>query len=164
MLRPFPFRTFDEIAALDLEVQIYCPKCYRYAGPIDLADPRLRGRVFTRTRFVCSRVRQLFDATPPAACGCLGSIVIRQRFADGIPPGRSIPWCSIACPTCVPYWEVSQAAPHLPPWNKVWTRPGGISLACPTCRSPVSTVWYGGRGVPYTEGYRLTPPSSRGAA
>jgi hypothetical protein len=46
MLRAFPFRTFDEIAAFGLEVPIYCGGCCRYVGPIDLTDDRLRGRLF----------------------------------------------------------------------------------------------------------------------
>lgn len=165
MLRPFPFRTFDEIAALGLEVEIYCPRCYRHAGPIDLSDPRLRGRTFARTRFVCSRMRQVFSATPPAPCGCLGSIVIRPRPADRIPIGQSTPWCSIACPACVPHWEVTQAAPHLLPWSRIWTGGGGVALACPACGSRLTTVWHGGAGVPFTEGYRrdVTPPSSPAA-
>jgi len=42
MLRAFPFRTFDEIAALGLEVEIYCPSCYRYSSaPIVGAAPSL---------------------------------------------------------------------------------------------------------------------------
>src|SRR5262245_37687761 len=89
MLRAFPFRTFDEIAALDLEVEIYCPSCYRYVGRIDLTDARLRGRLFASARFVCGRVHRIYDAS--RVCGCLGHVVVRPRPADFIPPARSIP-------------------------------------------------------------------------
>ena len=153
MLRAFPFRTFDEIAELVLAVEIYCPSCYRTVGPIDLADGRLRGRFFANTRFRCSQTRRIYDASPSRVCGCLGHIIVRPPPADFIPPHRSIAWCSITCARCVPHWEVSQAAKHLPPWDKIWTRPGE-RLACPACRTPLTTTWYGGDGIPYTDGKR----------
>jgi hypothetical protein len=77
---------------------------------------------------------------PPRACGTLGHLIIRPPARDRIPPGRSIPWCSVSCPRCVPYWEVNQAAKHLPPWDKIWTEPG-VRLACPACRSTLTTSW-----------------------
>jgi len=153
MLRAFPFRTFDEIAALGLEVEVYYPGCYRYVGPIDLMDERLRGRPFTGARFVCSQTRRIYDASPPTVCGCRGHIVVRPPACDLIKPGQSIPWCSISCPRCVPPWEVSQAAAHLPPWKSIWTQPG-VRVACPACRSPLATSWHGGEGIPCTDGYR----------
>jgi hypothetical protein len=160
MLRVFPFRTFDEIAALGLQVEIYCGGCYRYVGPINLADPRLHGRLFVSTRFVCSRTRRIYNES--RVCGCLGHIVVRPRPADFIPPARSIPWCSISCPRCVPTWEISQAAKHLPPWNAIWTDPD-IRLAWPACRSPLTTSWSGGEGIPHTDGYqrKAKPPVLR---
>jgi hypothetical protein len=160
MLRAFPFRTFDEIAELGLAVEIYCPSCYHTVGPIDLADERLRGRFFANTRFRCSQSRRIYDASPPRECRCLGHIIVRPAPADFIPPHRSIAWCSITCPRCVPHWEVSQAAKHLPPWDKIWTR-SGVQLACPACRAALTTTWYGGDGIPYTDGKRrgVTPLS-----
>jgi phage FluMu protein Com len=161
MLRAFPFRTFDEIAELGLEVHVYCPRCYRYVGPIDLSDERLRGRPFTSARFVCGQTHRIYDASPLRVCGCLGQIIVRVRPADVIPPGKSVPWCEVSCPRCVPYWSVSQAAKHLPPWNRIWTQPD-VRVACPACRSTLTTVWHGGDGVPFTDSYRreATPPSS----
>jgi len=67
MLRAFPFRTFDEIAELGLEVSVYCSSCYRERGPIDLNDQRLRSRAFTSTRFVCSAMRSYGSAVAPRA-------------------------------------------------------------------------------------------------
>jgi hypothetical protein len=164
MPRAFPFRTFDEIAALGLEVSVYCSSCYRERGPIDLTDARLRGKPFAGTRFVCSSIRRYGSAAPPRACGTLGHLIIRPPARDRIPPGRSIPWCSISCPRCVPCWEVNQAAKHLPPWDKIWTEPG-VRLACPACRSTLTTSWQGGDGIPYTDGNkRVTPPSSPAGA
>jgi hypothetical protein len=65
VLRAFPFRNFDEIAELGLEVCVYCSSCYREKGPIDLTDARLRGQLFAGTRFVCSSIRRYGSATPP---------------------------------------------------------------------------------------------------
>jgi hypothetical protein len=70
MLRAFPFQTFDEIALLGLEVCIRCTHCKRRpTGPIDLTDPRLSGRSFTRTRFVCSNKIKMWDTSPARICG-----------------------------------------------------------------------------------------------
>ena len=151
MLRAFPFQTFDDIAGLGLEVHVYCPNCYRTVGPIDLADERLRGRSFNRTRFVCTQARRIYDDAW-RVCGCLGHVIVRPSPADFIPPAKVIPWCSISCPRCVPTWEISQAAKHLPPWNSIWNAPG-VRLACPTCRSALTTSWSGLEGVPHTDGY-----------
>jgi hypothetical protein len=90
------------------EIIVYCPSCYRERGPIELADERLRGRLFVGTRFVCSATRSYDSAVAPRPCGSLGHIIIRPPARDRIPPGRSIPWCSISCPRCVPCWEISQ--------------------------------------------------------
>lgn len=161
MLRPFPLRTFDEIAALGLEVEVYCASCYRHVGPIDLTDVRLKGRCFAGARFVCSRIRRRFDATPAERCGSLGALYIRPRPGDRIPPRAARPWCSIACPRCVPYWEVEQAARHLPPWDQA-LKGADVRLACPACRSALTTAWSGLEGVPHTDGYRcpIPPPST----
>jgi hypothetical protein len=165
MLRAFPFQTFDEIAGLGLEVTIYCPNCYRTVGPIDLADERLRGRRFNDGPFTSSAMRQVGYAHTPRSCGCTGMLSIRPPSRDFIPPDRAVPWCSIACPRCVPPWEVNQAARHLPPWKNIWTEPG-VRLACPACRSPVTTTWHGSPGIPRTDGFRrdVTPPSPPAAA
>jgi hypothetical protein len=117
MLCAFPFCTFDEIAALGLEVVIECPTCYRKRGPIDLADERLSGRRFTDVRFACTGKRNLGTAFPPRPFGGSGHFCIRPPARDVIRPGQSIPWCEIACPRCVPCWEVAQAAKYLPPWK-----------------------------------------------
>jgi hypothetical protein len=145
MLRTFPFRTFDDIAALGLEVHIYCPSCYRYVGPIDLGDKRLRGRSFIGARFTCQQALRIYNDARQV-CGCLGHVIVRPRPADFIPPNKSTPWCSISCPRCVPTWEVSQAARHLHSWNGIWTEPG-VRLACSVCRSVLTTSWSGLEGV-----------------
>jgi len=106
-MQPFPFRTFDEIAELGLEVHVCCLSCHHRVGPIDLTDERLRGRPFTAARFVCAQTRRIYDACPPRVCGCLGQIIVRPRPDDRILPHQAIPWCEMACPRCVPHWEVS---------------------------------------------------------
>jgi len=152
MLHSFPFRTFDEIAALGLEVHVYFPRSFRYIGPIDLGDERLRGRSFVGARFVCGQARWIYNDARQV-CGRLSHIIVRPRPADFIPPSKSIPRYSISCPRCVPTGEVSQAAKHLPPWNGIWTAPD-VRLACPACRSVLRTSWNGLDGIPHTDGYR----------
>jgi hypothetical protein len=151
MLHALPFTTFDELAALGLEVEIRCPSCYRVTK-IDPADERLRDRPFTVTRFRCAGMRDYGFAHPRRPCEGLGHVHIRPPDATRIRPGQAIPWCSIACPRCVPYWEIDQAPRDQPPWQAIWAQPGA-RLACPTCRSVLTTVWHGGDGIPFTDGY-----------
>ena len=142
VLRPFPFRTFDQIAALGLEVAVYCASCHRHVGPIDLADARLKGWPFSRRALRLQPDPPAFRRRTRRALCSLGALYIRPRPGDRIPPQAAVPWCSIACPRCVPYWEVEQAARHLPPWDQALQGAGG-RLACPACRSPLATVWLG---------------------
>jgi hypothetical protein len=114
------------------EIIVYCPSCYRERGPIELADERLRGRLFVGTRFVCSATRSYDSAVAPRPCGSLGHIIIRPPARDRIPPGRSIPWCSISCPRCVPCWEISQVRLDRPP------RSGSRQH----CRCPGRVQWH----------------------
>lgn len=156
MLRAFPFQTFDEIAALGLEVCIRCTHCKRLpTGPIDLTDPRLSGRSFSRTRFVCSHEIKMWDASPARICGGLGQVIINPPPHNVIPPNRSIPHCSISCPRCVPPWDVSQAAKHLPPWKEIFAE-RDARMRCPNigCRAILTTTWSGFDGVPFTEGWQ----------
>lgn len=112
-MQTFPFCTFDEIAELSLEVAIECTHCKRQrTGPPDLKDSHLSGRLFTRTRFVCSYKFKLWDASPAQVCGGLGRILIDPTAHDFIRPGCSIPHCTIHCPRCVQPRQVSQAAKH----------------------------------------------------
>lgn len=152
-LHTFPFRTFDDIAAAGYSVDVLCSSCHRTVGPIDLTDARLIGRPFTAVRFTCSAEVRRWTAEPARICGCLGHLLIKPPSQDVISPRRSLPFCIIACPRCVPYWQVNQAPKHLAPWNRIFTFPG-VRLACPACRSPLTTSWSGGEGIPFTDGYR----------
>lgn len=164
-MQPFPFRTFDEIAAFGLEVEIGCTHCKRRPiGPIDLKDPRLAGRPFTRTRFVCSHEIKLWDASPARVCGGPGRIIINPPPHHYISPKRSIPHCTIQCPRCAPPWKVSQAAKHLSPWKEIFAARDDVRMRCPDigCRTMLSIYWFGGDGVPFTDGWErrsITPPS-----
>jgi len=94
MLRAFPFRTFDDISALGLEVVVEYSTCYRKRGPIDLADERLRGRRFIDVRFACTGLRNLGTAFPPRPCGGSDHISIR--------PGQSTPGARPPVPAACP--------------------------------------------------------------
>jgi hypothetical protein len=50
MLRPLPFTTFREIAALQLEAHVYCSRCYALRQ-IDPSADQVRDRCFAGTRF-----------------------------------------------------------------------------------------------------------------
>jgi hypothetical protein len=155
MLRALPFKTFGEIAVLGRGVEIHCPSCYRVTK-IDPADERLRDRPFAVTRFRCTGMRDFGSAHALRPCEQLGHIHITPSDTDRIRPGRSIPWCSISRPRCVPVWRIDQAPKHLPPWKVIWAH-RSARLACPTCRAVLNTVWRGGDGIPFTDGYDRRP-------
>ena len=79
-LVPLPVSTFGEIAALGLEVHVWCQRCKR-ARPLPLNSPALYARIFVGARFRCAR--PLWD----------GSIC----NAGGIPTIRRCvpPWCAL---------------------------------------------------------------------
>jgi hypothetical protein len=70
-----------------------------------------------------------------------------------VPADQAVPWCSISCRRCVPYWEIGQAVRDRPPWDAVFGR-RGVRLGCPACRSALTTTWHGGPGIPFTDGHR----------
>jgi ribosomal protein S27E len=140
------FKTFGELAAHGLEVEVRCPGCYRVAK-IDRADDRLHDRPFAGARFNCTGMRDFGSAHLPRPSLQLGHIHIRQPDTTRIRPDQAIPWCSIACPRCVPCWEIDQAPRDQPPWQAIWAHPGA-RLACPTCRSVLTRSWSGGDGIP----------------
>jgi hypothetical protein len=69
MLRAFPFRTFEEIAALGPRCLCLLPELLLERGPIDLTDVRLRGGSFTGARVVCAVDRSYGSAVPSRVCG-----------------------------------------------------------------------------------------------
>jgi hypothetical protein len=54
-------------------------------------------------------MRDFGSAHPLRPCEQLGHIHVTPPDAERIRPGLSIPWCSIACPRCVPAWQIDQA-------------------------------------------------------
>jgi hypothetical protein len=70
MLRPLPFTTFGEMAALGLNAKVYCPSCYEHR-PINPTAEHLRVRCFATTRFRCTKIRYTGNV-----CCCAGSVAI----------------------------------------------------------------------------------------
>jgi hypothetical protein len=70
-LVPLPVSTFGEIAALGLEVHVWCLRCKR-ARPLPLNLPGLHVRPFAGARFRCTRT--LWDG---AICNAGGYPTIR---------------------------------------------------------------------------------------
>jgi hypothetical protein len=70
-LHPLPIRTFGDIAALGLEVHVYCTSCHSWRR-VDLQAERLRSRCVAGARFTCQATR--FDGS---TCGGFGHPSIR---------------------------------------------------------------------------------------
>lgn len=135
-----PFSTFGEIAALGLEAHVWCLACKRQ-GRIDPADDRWSGRLFAGARLRCSSRR--LDG---ARCHSVG--VLSLRPAERIPSNSGIEHACMQCLRCVPFWEILDVRLDRPPWSAL---PTGARFTCPGCRGPVSMVFHGGAGIPYTD-------------
>jgi len=150
-----PFTTFDEIAALGLEVEINCPAC-RHRAKADPRSDRLRGKRFVDVRFRCRQMVQRWTAHPAACCDTLGHLCILPAPGKVILPRQAILYAHVACGSCVPHWAILQAPRQDPVWKPVWDRMANKRnrLACPGCNDPLITSWQGQDGIPYTDGWR----------
>jgi hypothetical protein len=116
-LVPLPLSTFSDVAALGLELHVWCPGC-KATRPVDVKA--LHARRFPGSRFRCAR------CDSPGRPKVRPAVLLPVGGADRL----AFPWCN-AC-----NWE----AGHLPidqePWNVVNRAPGD-RFACPGCRRAV---------------------------
>src|SRR5262249_27545326 len=117
-----PVSTFGEIAALGLEVHVWCGRCKR-ARPLPLNAPGLNVRSFAGARFRCTRT--LRDGS---TCNAGGHLTIRPSTLLRV--GQDVGFADVYCDRCVPPWRALQIDPKREPWR---TNPGE-ALACPGCR------------------------------
>jgi hypothetical protein len=92
MLRPLPFRTFGEIAALGLELTVHCSSCSREAK-LDPTDERLRHRCFAGARLRCTAMIQRYTR-PSSTCGQPGYLYIRRASCSRSADRSAWPSCS----------------------------------------------------------------------
>src|SRR5215831_5516855 len=127
MLRPLPFTTFAEIAALQLEAHVYCSRCYALRQ-IDPSADHVRDRCFAGTRFRCMR------------CDTPGPLQIRP--AELLLVGGAITLAFRWCKHCLPPWEISYIPIDQPPWNAVIAGKGE-RFQCPGCGGSVAWHMHG---------------------
>ena len=104
MLRPLPFTTFSDIAALQLEAHVYCSRCYSLRR-IDPSADHVRDRCFAGARFRCRR------------CDTPGQVQIRPP--ELLPVGGAVTLAFLWCKRCLPPWEINYIPINQPPWNAV---------------------------------------------
>jgi hypothetical protein len=149
-----PFTTFDQVAALGLEVEIYCRRCHHQAKA-DPASPQLRGKRFVDVRFRCHQTVKLWTAEPARRCDSLGCLTIKPPADKAIRPGQSILHAYVGCGTCVPGWSIAQARRDDPLWKPIWDKEGPRNrIGCPGCGHKLITHWSGHDGIPYTDGWK----------
>lgn len=151
---PLPFTTFEEIAALGLEVEVSCPSCHHIASA-DPASQQLRARRFVDVRFRCQQLIQPYTAHPARRCNTLGHLAIRPPADKAIQPGQAVPHAIVSCGSCVPHWEIAQAPRHDPVWKPLWDKikDARTRIRCPGCGAGLITSWHGGEGIPFTQNY-----------
>ena len=147
--RRLPFETFSEIAALGLEVHVWCTSCH--AHRIVPLSPAHAERRFAGARFRCTRQVQLYSAVSPHDCNGLGRLSIEP--AQRINPASSVHRVHLWCMNCRPAWQIVDVRLDQPPWSEV-PLGRGDQFQCPACGRAVGMDHQGGPGIPYTEGYR----------
>lgn len=149
-----PYTTFDEVAALGLQVEIYCRQCHHQVKA-DPASPQLRGKRFVDVRYRCHRMVQRWTAEPSKRCGALGTLTIKPAADKAIRPGQSILHAYVGCGNCVPAWSIAQARRDDPLWKPIWDQESPRNrLGCPRCQNKLVTSWSGHDGIPYTDGWK----------
>ena len=101
MLRELPFKTIGDIVRHELELHVYCSRCFA-TRRLDLeVGTALHGRAIATTRFRCRR------------CGTPG--VPKIRPAELLPVGGPVTLAFLWCNSCI--WEIDQAQLDKPPWS-----------------------------------------------
>lgn len=135
-----PFSTFGEIAALGLDVHVWCCSCW-HRKQIDPADARWSARIFAGARFRCSGTHAF-----GGACNGPGALSIKPR--EPIRAGSAIEHATLHCPRCLPYWEINDVRFGVAPWPDLHR---GERFRCPGCRDLLSMTFHGGPGIPGTD-------------
>jgi hypothetical protein len=157
MLRPLPFRTFGEIAALGLELTVHCSSCSREAK-LDPTDERLRHRCFAGARLRCTAMIQRYTR-PSSTCGQPGYLYIRPRELLAI--SGSVSLALLFCRRCVPYWQIDHVQLDKLPWSATRLGPDD-RFRCPACRGPVDWQIHGPMWRPtYSRASIQSSPSPR---
>ena len=151
MLTPLPIRTFDDIAAIDYQVAVYCGVCKKTVA-FAPTNAHLRGKRFTHVRFACSTIRTLWTAHPPEPCTGIGSLSIEPPKGLRVPPGEVGSHARLYCRRCRPFWEIAQARRDIEPWKTMWNA-NGTGIACPRCGDKLKVEWAGFAGVPFSNSY-----------
>ena len=141
MLRPLPFMTFGEIAALGYRATVYCSRCYEHR-PIEASADHLRDRCFATTRFRCTKIRYT-----GAVCGSSGSVEIEPSVL--LPVGGEDTLAFLSCGTCLPSWEIKHVPIDRAPWSVV-NREGNDRFKCPGCGKAVAWRIHGPAWRPYS--------------
>ena len=146
MLHALPFKTFGEIAALGLEIEVHCSSCYRQTK-VDLADRRLNDRVFAAAPFRCSGMRDRGFAVPLQPCRAPGFVYIKPAVL--LPVGGEVTLIFLSCPRCVPPWFIEHMPADRPPFPRAGWGPDDAIVARPAEAGSigVSTAQRGGRRI-----------------
>ena len=134
-----PFSTFGEIAALGLEVHVYCARCQAYRR-LELSDERVRDRCFAGAPFRCWR--------------CDGPGVPKIRPTELLPVGGSVTLAFLFCRRCA--WEIDQAQLDQPPWSRSGLK-SGDRFRCPGCNGRVDWHIHGPTWRPSYREHSVTP-------
>jgi hypothetical protein len=132
-LKPMPFRTFGDLPALGLRLEVYCPSCHTMK-PVEI-DDRLAGRRWGRVRFTCSGSH--YTGSP---CRSRGHLHIRPAE----PQRRNRPFVSLECGCRHTPWFGDDIRLDEPPWTLAPIDTGRERYACPSCGGQVRTTFHDG--------------------
>jgi hypothetical protein len=140
-LHPLPFTTFEEIAALGLELHVHCPSCHATRRLTIECQP-WRDRRFATARFRCRAVswrREICDS--PGA--------VQVRPAKLLPIGGAVTLAFLFRRRCT--WSIDRVQLDQPPWSTA-RMASGDRYCCPACGGRVNWHIHGPTWCPdYSE-------------
>jgi hypothetical protein len=132
-LKPMPFRTFGELPALGLRIEVYCPSCHTMK-PLKI-DDRLAAHRWGRVRFTCSGTH--YTGSP---CRSRGHLHIRPA----VPRPSDRPFVSLECGCRHTPWFGDDVRLYERPWTLAPIDTRRERYACPGCGGQVRTTFHDG--------------------
>lgn len=134
-LKPFPCRTFGDLATWGIAGSIDCGSCH-HRKPLEVT-PAHKALSLLRTRLRCSALRPATAASPARPCTGRGQLWLNAHGGGGVPAEAFVSVvCSAFDHTML---SVSYILIEKPPWRDYLAK--GEHFGCPECRRRMAHTW-----------------------
>ncbi len=135
-LKPFPCRTFADLATWGLKATVHCSLC-RHQAPLVLEDKHL-SLPLLRPRLNCSAIIPGTAASEPRRCEGRGALWVQPADLDGVPDEHFVSaWCGHHEHTGL---MANYILLDRSPWRDYLPR--GVHFSCPVCRKCMGHTWH----------------------